>query len=136
MKWILATASIAVLVAAASAQAGPSSSVTIRHQVRGCHTWSVNGGAYKASQVTAVMRGTAVMFTNNDVMPHTLIKTSGPALKIQHAKMGHMSATAKVVFSHAGVYKLRTRAGEDYPGMDGMKTIGEDNVLRLTVIVH
>jgi hypothetical protein len=50
--------------------------------------------------------------------------------------MGHMSATATVVFRHAGVYKLKTKAGEDYPGMQGMKTIGEDNVLRLTVIVR
>jgi plastocyanin len=135
MKWILATASIAVLVAAASAQAGSSAGVTIRHQMHGCHTWSVNGGAYKASQVLRIARGTTVTFTNNDVMPHTLIKTSGPALRISHAKMGHMSAQAKAVFSHAGVYKLMTKAGEDYPGMQGMKTIGEDNVLRLTVRV-
>ena len=39
----------------------------------------------------------------------------------------------KVTFSKAGVYKLTTKPGEDY--MKGMKTIGEDNVLRLTVKV-
>jgi hypothetical protein len=49
--------------------------------------------------------------------------------------MNHMSASVKVTFSKAGVYKLTTRAGEDYPSMKGMKTIGEDNVLRLTVKV-
>jgi plastocyanin len=135
MKWILATASIAILVAAGAAQAGSGASVVIRHQVRGCHTWSVNGGAFKASQAMRVARGTTVTFTNNDVMPHTLIKTHGPAAVIRHAKMGHMSATATILFSHPGVYVLRTKAGEDYPGMSGMKTIGEDNVLRLTVRV-
>ena len=135
MKWILATASIAILVAAASAQAGSSASIVIRHQMHGCHAWSVNGSSYKPSQKLRIAHGTAVTVTNNDVMPHTLIKTSGPAVAIRHARMGHMSATAKVVFTHAGVYKFKTRAGEDYPGMDGMKTIGEDNILRLTVKV-
>jgi len=47
--------------------------------------------------------------------------------------MAHMAATAKVRFAHAGVYRFTTKAGEDY--MEGMKTIGEDNVLRLTVKV-
>jgi len=135
MKSILATLSIAALVAVAPAQAGSGASVIIRHQVRGCHSWSVNGGPFKASQTMRVERGTTVTFTNNDVMPHTLVKTSGPALKIQHAKMGHMSATARLVFSHPGVYKLTTKAGEDYPTMRTMKTIGEDNVLRLIVRV-
>jgi hypothetical protein len=63
-------------------------------------------------------------------------KTRGGRLVIQHAKMGHMGSKAKVFFSHAGVYKLKTRAGEDYPNMDGMKTIGKDNDLRITVLVH
>ena len=47
--------------------------------------------------------------------------------------MGRMGATVKVTFPAAGVYKLTTKAGEDY--MQGMKTIGEDNVLKLTVTV-
>jgi plastocyanin len=73
---------------------------------------------------------------NMDVMPHKLLKTSGPAIRFAgKPNMNHMNATVKVTFSKAGVYGLVTKAGEDYPGMDGMKTIGEDNVLRLTVRV-
>lgn len=49
--------------------------------------------------------------------------------------MNHMSAQARVVFAKVGTYKFTTRAGEDYPAMKGMQTIGEDNVLRLTVVV-
>jgi plastocyanin len=134
MRWIPITA-FATLVLALTAQAGTSSTVTIRHQMRGCHTWSVNGGAYKASQAMRIRRGSSVTFTNNDVMPHTLIKTTGSAVTIRHAKMAHMGATAKVVFAHAGAYKFITKPGEDYPTMKGMKTIGEDNTLRLTVRV-
>jgi hypothetical protein len=38
-----------------------------------------------------------------------------------------------VKFPAKGVYKLMTKAGEDY--MEGMKTTGEDNVLRAIVTV-
>jgi plastocyanin len=137
MKWIVATALVATLVLAASAQAGSSARVVIRHQTHGCHAWSVNGNAYKASQAATVARGTQITFTNNDVMPHTLAQTSGPKVAILHAKMGHMSATAKVVFKHAGTYKFTTTAGEDYPGIpDSMGTIGKDNTLKLTIHVN
>jgi hypothetical protein len=44
-----------------------------------------------------------------------------------------MSATLRVTFPKAGVYTFTTKVGEDY--MSGVKTIGEDNVLRLTVVV-
>jgi plastocyanin len=70
---------------------------------------------------------------NNDVMPHTLVKTSGPALAIVPAKLGHMGAVTKLTFSHPGVYRFVTKPGEDY--MSGVNTVGEDNVLRLTVTV-
>ena len=110
--------------------------ITIRHQMRGCHTWSVNGGAYRAAQNLNLARGGAITFVNNDVMPHRLVLKSGPAAKfVGKANMNHMSASVTVRFSKAGVYKFKTRAGEDYPSMKMMKTVGEDNVLRLTVKV-
>ena len=72
---------------------------------------------------------------DNDVMSHKLVKTSGPAVRYRPgAAMRHMSASVRVTFGKAGVYKFTTKPGEDYPGM-AMKTIGEDNVLRLTVRV-
>ena len=47
--------------------------------------------------------------------------------------MNHAGATTHVKFAKAGVYTFTTRAGEDY--MKGVKTIGEDNVLKLKVTV-
>ena len=121
---------------AATAKAPKSAKVNIRHQMRGCHTWSVNGGKYSAKLSTSLARGGTIVFTNNDVMPHKLVKTSGPAIHfVGKPNMNHMSASVKIAFSKAGVYKLTTKAGEDYPYMKGMKTIGEDNVLSLTVKV-
>jgi plastocyanin len=129
-------ASLAAGGFAATTKAPKSSKVMIRHQVRGCHSWSVNGGAYRATLSISLARGGTITFMNMDVMPHKLVKTNGPAIHFAgKPNMNHMSATVKVTFSKAGVYKLTTKAGEDYPSMKGMKTIGEDNVLRLTVRV-
>ncbi len=148
---ILAGIVSAVLLAgAASAASAPShASLVIRHQLRGCHTWSVNGGPFRASQTLVLRRGGWITVTNNDVMPQKLVQTSGPAIRMRNLKtpmagmgmhgnfgpgtMAHMGATTKVWFAHSGVYRFTTKAGEDY--MPGMKTIGEDNVLRLTVKV-
>ena len=122
------------LVAASSAFAsGKQASVTIRHQMRGCHAWSFDNGAYKASLKINLARGTTLTVTNNDVMPHKLIQLAGPKLHFAGANMNHMSAATHVTFLKKGTYRFMTKAGEDY--MQGMKTIGEDNVLRLTVTV-
>lgn len=131
----LLAAALATVIAAGAASAASTSgaSVVIRHQARGCHSWSVNGGAFKASQSITLKRGSWLTVTNNDVMPHKLVLKSGPALRIAPATLGHMGALVKVTFTRSGVYHFTTRVGEDY--MAGVKTTGEDNVLRLTVTV-
>ena len=75
------------------------------------------------------------VIVNNDIMPHKLVKLSGPALALAaNANMNHMGATTHLKFAKAGAYKFTTRPGEDY--MKGMNTIGEDNLLKLTVTVR
>jgi plastocyanin len=127
---VLATA---LAGAAASSAAPGSASLVIRHQTHGCHSWSANGGAFKASQSITLRRGGSLTVTDNDVMSHTLVLTSGPSFRIAHPKLGHPGATLKITFTKPGVYHFTTKAGEDY--MAGIKTIGEDNVLKLTVHV-
>jgi hypothetical protein len=141
---------LALAVPTLVAAAPRTTSVTIRHQVRGCHAWSVNGGPFAASHTVGLARGGSIRFTNNDVMPHTLIKRSGPGVRMRNGStmpmgmgmhgpaapgvMKHMGATTTVFFSHAGTYVFRTRPGEDY--MSGFNTVGPDNVLTLTVDVR
>jgi hypothetical protein len=143
-----------VTVAAAGAMAtsglaaGSPATLVIRHQLHGCHSWSANGDAYKPTQAITLHRGASLSITNNDVMPHKLVETSGPAVTIVRLKtgtgmgmqgmmppsmMGRMGSSSKITFKQPGVYKFTTKVGEDY--MSGVKTIGEDNVLRLTVKV-
>jgi hypothetical protein len=122
-------------------------SLVIRHQTRGCHTWSLDRGTFKASQIVYLQRGATIDVTNNDVMPHKLVVTSGPAVTYTRlaagvhgmpvkgifppAMLGRMGSATRITFAKAGVYHLTTKAGEDY--MAGIKTTGPDNVLRLTV---
>lgn len=129
---ILALAVSGVFAGTAVAHA-PQATLTIRHQTHGCHAWSFDGGAYKASLKIRLARGATLTVIDNDVMPHKLIQLTGPKAKLIAPAMSHMSAQAKVVFVAKGSYTFSTKAGEDY--VQGIKTIGEDNVLRLTVVV-
>ena len=129
----LAAATAAV---AAPAIADSSPTITIRHQMHGCHAWSFAGGPFKSSLKVSVARSTSLTVADNDVMPHTFIQVAGPKVTIARPVMRHMGATMVVRFSKAGVYRFATKAGEDYKSAVGMKTMGEDNVLHLTVTVR
>jgi hypothetical protein len=143
MKRLLVIASIAsvgTVLAAALASAAPAhngphgTSITIRHQMRGCHAWSYDGGAYRPALRIGLPLGSQLRITNNDVMSHKLVQLAGPTVSyIGRPLLNHMGAAVRVSFLKTGVYRFTTRAGEDY--MPGMKTIGEDNVLTLEVVV-
>jgi hypothetical protein len=135
--WIAAVGLATSAVLAGSAVAAPSTAtLTIRHQVKGCHTWAFSGGTWRATQAITLARGAKLTVIDNDIMPHTFVQASGPQVKLFTPAMRHMSARATVSFAKTGKYVFRTKAGEDYPNMHGMETIGEDNVLRLVVTVR
>jgi plastocyanin len=109
--------------------------VDIRHQLKGCHAWSFDHGAFAPSIRATLARGGEITFTDNDVMPHKLIEKSGPKVEFKGSpSMSHMGASVKVIFPKAGTYVLGTKAGEDY--VKGIKTVGPDNVLSLKVVVR
>ena len=47
--------------------------------------------------------------------------------------MKRFGASVKVLFLQPGTYTFTSKVGEDY--MKGVKTIGEDNVLKLRITV-
>ena len=132
----LAVAGIVAGSALASAHAPALfGSVTIQHELKGCHAWSVNGGAFGASKTLTLKAGGTVTFTNNDVMPQQLVKLSGGAVHFAGNKaLNKPASQVRVTFPKAGRYVFGTKPGEDY--MSGIKTIGEDNVLKLVVTVR
>ena len=121
--------------AAPATQALPTSvSGTIEHVTKGCHTLNFEGMAQSAPTATVHLAvGGTLNLQDNDVMPHKLYSVSGPQATFTNADMNHMGAKSSVSFPAAGTYVLSTKAGEDY--MKGVNTIGEDNTLKIRVIV-
>jgi hypothetical protein len=132
---IAALALAGTAIFASTASAHMPKTITIRHQMHGCHAWSFANGPYKATLKIRVDRDAGLVIVNNDVMPHKLVQTAGPKVRVVHPNMSKMASSSSVKFTQKGVYRFTTKAGEDYPWAGSMKTVGEDNVLRLTVRV-
>lgn len=134
--------SAVVAIAAALVLAPPASShengpvLIIRHQMRGCHAWSLGlTAAAKVSQTVWLKRGVHLEIGNNDVMPHKLVQLAGPRVRLpEGASMNSLGAMIEVRFPNAGVYRFATKAGKDYS--KGVRTIGADHTLKLRVIVR
>jgi hypothetical protein len=146
-----AAAGVAAVLAAPPSAAAPagSASILIRHQPRGCHTWSLNGGAYRAELEVRIARGGMVRITNNDPMVHKLIRERGPAVRMrtvphEHMKMvglhritgrgvmNHMGAALTVTFPRTGTYRFTT---EDLGDYFELESLGHHNHLKLVVRV-
>jgi hypothetical protein len=124
---------VALALAGSALATRNNATITIKHQTRGCHSWSLDGKTWRASQSLTLVRGGVLTVVDNDVMPHKLIQVSGPKALLSGTAMKHLGASAHVGFPVRGTFVFKTRAGEDY--MTGVKTIGEDNILKLVVKV-
>jgi len=152
-RLLLATALVAIFVGAAipapAAAPAKSGSIAIRHQLRACHTWSLNGGPYRPMLETRIARGGSITITNNDPMVHKLIQLAGRPVAMQHTAdhhmmrmglkhitgrgvMNHMEASIKVTFLRPGTHRFTTQDLGDY---FELKTTGEHNHLMLVVHV-
>ena len=150
----LLASALFVLAAASAAGAPPSASLQISHFVRGCHSWSLNGGPYRAHQVVHLARGASLRVTNDDLMVQDLVQASGPRARmalVRQSHMGkmhmtmqmegkpspyamaHMGAQVEVTFPAAGTYRFRLIDRGDY--FDNIHTVGPDNEPTLTVYV-
>ena len=150
---ILALALFAIVAVNAAGAASRNASLQIRHQLRGCHSWSLNGGPYKVHQSLQLARGGTLLVTNDDLMAQDLIKTSGPAVTMRLVRqshmgdmhvtmpmggkaspyvMAHMGAQLRVTFTKAGSYRFKLVDRGDYVEVE---TKGPDNELTLTVVV-
>jgi len=155
---VFGTTLMAALALSLTAFAAPNgATLLIHHQMRGCHAWSLNGGPFIVHQSLRLARGGTLTVTNNDLMVQELVKTYGPAVRMQLVKqshmgnmpmhmktqmkmgkagpyaMAHMGAVLKVTFPTAGTYRFKLMDRGDY--FAGIKTIGPDNKPTLTVLV-
>jgi plastocyanin len=135
-KRLLFLATAVALVAAAPSAASSTATITISHQMRGCHMWQLGSGQPSPTLNISLKAGTVLRFVDNDVMPHRLVQQAGPKLRLKGANMNHMSASTTVNLARKGTYRFTTKPGEDYKQFTSMKTTGEDHVLHLTVHVN
>jgi len=146
-------AAVLILGVSAFAATPQGATLVIHHQVRGCHSWSLNGGPYIVHQSLRLARGGSLTVTNNDLMVQELVKTAGPAVNMKLVTqshmgkmpvqmgmgkagpyaMAHMGAMLTVTFAQAGTYRFTLMDRGDY--FKGIKTIGPDNVPTLVVVV-
>lgn len=153
MKRLLVAAPLVALVVGAgtspAATQAKSGSIVIRHQLRACHTWSLNGGPYRPSLDVRLARGASLTITNNDPMVHKLVQEGGQRAGMRtiahdHMRMiglhkitgrgvmNHMGAALQVTFPRAGVYRFTTKDLGDYFELE---EVGEHNHLMLVVRV-
>lgn len=137
VKATLVLGALAMLVAATPASAAGSETITITHVMRGCHEWDLGHGPMKPTMSLTVKRGTVVRFVNNDVMPHRLIRLSGPKVELKGANMNRMASSASARFVNSGTYRFKTVFGAFFPWAASMGAkIGKMSVLHLTVHVE
>ena len=135
IKSSLVCVAAAAAIAVPSASAGSAATITISHQMKGCHMWQLGNGKLAPNLTITLKSGTALRFVNNDIMPHKLIQSAGPKLRLVGSNMNRLSAVSTVKLARKGTYRFTTKPGEDYKMFAGHKTIGEDYVLHLTVHV-
>lgn len=124
-------AALAVSTAGASTQVPKKASLTIVHVQKGCHVFTGAAGTAAALKLS-IARGGSVTVLNQDIDGWTLIEKAGPAKFTSQALK--MNDRAVFKFAKPGVYTFATKSF-DWKGMPEAKTIGPDNVLRLTVRV-
>jgi hypothetical protein len=133
-RFSLAFVILFAALASTSFAASKQVTVTIHHQTIGCHTWAVGHGVDGVVRRVTVTRGTTLVFVNNDVMPQRIVQKYGSHLTfLGRTNLSKPAASVKVALLKPGIYKFGTVAGEDY--YKGIKTVGEDNVLKLVVTV-
>ena len=88
----LTVAIAAVLGASAFGSSVANNTLVISHVMKGCHTWAYNGAKPAVNQTIRLHAGQSLVLRNNDVMPHQLVKVSGPTPGMKLVSGGMMSS--------------------------------------------
>jgi hypothetical protein len=104
----------------------------IVHYFLGCHVWSRTSVIGPSTRVT-VVHGTRLTIRVSCPMDYDLSQTAGPALNLGSRRLYAGTLTA-IVFKRRGVYKLIAKNVQT-SAEAGLQTLGDDNLLGLTVRV-
>src|SRR5204863_232892 len=99
----------AALVAASPAAGGSSATITISHEMKGCHMWQLGSGKLAPTLKISLAKGTTLRFVNNDIMPHKLVQLAGPRATLVRPNMNRLAAVSTAKLTHAGTYRFMTK---------------------------
>jgi hypothetical protein len=104
----------------------------IVHYFRGCHVWS-RAAVIGPSARVSVVHGTKLTIRVSCPMDFDLSQVAGPALGLGSRRL-YAGTTTSIAFKARGVYKLVAKNVKS-SAEAGLQTLGDDNLLTLTVRV-
>ena len=132
MRRILLVSAAAVLLTAAPGAASSTIRMEIVHYFRGCHVWSRASVVGPSARVTTP-HGARLTIRISCPMDFDLSQTAGPPLNLGSRRL-YAGTTTAIVFKRRGVYKLIAKNVKSSVEA-GLQTLGDDNLLSLTVRV-
>jgi hypothetical protein len=133
---LLLAAVVAAIAAAPSGGAAASTTVrlAIAHVVSHCHVWKTATAMLGPSTRITVRRGARLVVRSDCPMDFDLAQTKGPPVALGRPRM--YAGTARVlVFRAPGTYRF-TAKNVQTPEERGLVTLGDANILTLTVVVR
>ncbi|HSC74378.1 MAG TPA: MMPL family transporter [Gaiellaceae bacterium] len=133
----LAVVTAAVLVAVAApttAAASPTIRLAIAHVVQHCHVWRTPARLLGASTKLTIKPGTRLVIRADCPMDFDYVQTRGPRLALGNPRT-FAGQSRVIVFRKPGIYRLQVKNVQT-PEDRGLVTLGETNVLTLTVIAR
>jgi len=128
-------AAVAIAIAwAPSGSATATVRLTIAHVFSHCHVWRTATQLLAPSTKITVRAGTKVVIRSDCPMDFDFKQTKGPPLALGSART-YAGTLRVIVFRKPGTYRL-TATNVETPEERGLVTLGEPNVLTLTVVVQ
>jgi RND superfamily putative drug exporter len=119
---------------AGGAAASSTIRLTIAHVVQHCHVWRRSAKELGASAKLTLERGTRLVIRADCPMDFDFVQTRGPKLALGRSR-AFAGESRVIVFRKRGLYRLRV-TNVQTPEERGLVTLGETNMLTLTVVVR
>jgi hypothetical protein len=130
---LLSALGLVIATPGGNAVASATVDLVISHVAVHCHVWTRGTKTLGAATKLTVRTGTRVVIRPNCPMDFDFAQTKGPRLALGPTRT-YAGSTRVLVFRKTGVYRL-TATNVQTPEERGLATLGEPNVLTLTVIV-
>ena len=136
-RHLLVPAALVAIVLSGSigvaAAASPVVRLSIVHTLRGCHVWVSNKVLGPSATIT-IRPGTRLVIRPSCPMDFDLTQVRGPRIALGGPRIVRGSSRV-LAFPKSGIYRLTVKNVQTSTDV-GLQTLGQDNVLVLTIVVR